>query len=120
MKPTPGLACPTDPDHGAVLDLDGRTYCPNQAHDGRPKTHPDGPAPQSSPFRSPTIVDYSKPAPAGFTFQHVSPATMPATDALGRPENAPPPSDAATGQESPPRPPTAAVDDASPTLWPDL
>lgn len=49
-RPAPGTPCPTDPSHGPLVDVDGRPYCRNQAHDGRPKTHPLGPAPSSAPF----------------------------------------------------------------------
>lgn len=28
-----GSLCPEDPAHGPILDLDGRPYCPSQAHD---------------------------------------------------------------------------------------
>lgn len=87
-----GIPCPVDPNHGPLTDIDGRLYCRNQAHDGRPKTHPAGPAPRTSPFpdnapaveveipKRRTVVDYSRPAPAGFTFQHVAPTTKPQED----------------------------------------
>ena len=45
-----GASCPTNPDHGPTLDLDGRPYCPHQDHDGRPKTHPAGAAARTNPY----------------------------------------------------------------------
>ena len=41
------LLCPTDPRHGALLEIDGALRCPHQEHDGRPSTHPLGPLPMS-------------------------------------------------------------------------
>ncbi len=41
---------PVCPDDGTVLILttaDGRLRCHHQGHDGRPATHPEGPAPQT-------------------------------------------------------------------------
>ena len=41
--------CPVEPEHGPVLAwADNPKYgwrCPDQAHDGRPASHPDGAAP---------------------------------------------------------------------------
>lgn len=40
-----GLVCPDSPEHGPLTEVDGRMRCVHQSHDGRPKTHPLGPAP---------------------------------------------------------------------------
>lgn len=40
-----GLLCPEDPKHGPLLEVDGGLRCVHQAHDGRTKNHPLGPAP---------------------------------------------------------------------------
>ena len=38
------LMCPVNEGHGPLVELrDGSLYCPHAEHDGRPKTHPDGP-----------------------------------------------------------------------------
>lgn len=49
MKRSPygvGVPCPDDAAHGPLLDIDTPQgtvhYCPHQAHDGRPRTHPAG------------------------------------------------------------------------------
>jgi hypothetical protein len=41
-----GDICPVVPEHGYMLVLNGNTtqYCPDQSHDGRPKSHPAGEA----------------------------------------------------------------------------
>lgn len=50
MKRTGQYAtCPTE-GHGPLVDLDGRLYCSNQEHDGRPASHPLGFTPRTSPF----------------------------------------------------------------------
>jgi hypothetical protein len=37
--PVYGPPCPVDPEHGPLVPLpSGRYYCPNVAHDGRPRT----------------------------------------------------------------------------------
>lgn len=49
-----GPPCPADADHGPLLAGPGTPgksfYCPHQAHDGRPKTHPLGAAPATRPY----------------------------------------------------------------------
>lgn len=40
--------CPDS--HGQLLVVDGRLYCPHQAHDGRPRTHKDGYAPRTPAY----------------------------------------------------------------------
>lgn len=54
-----GPRCPQstdEADHGPLIGWTGAPgksfYCPNVAHAGRPKTHPDGAAPATSPFFS--------------------------------------------------------------------
>lgn len=46
-----GYRCPADPSHGLLRDgRDGSRhsyYCSHQDHDGRPKSHPLGPSPQT-------------------------------------------------------------------------
>jgi len=44
-----GQTCPEHTE-SVLRDVDGRLYCANQGHDGRPKTHPDGPAEPTNPF----------------------------------------------------------------------
>ena len=34
--------------HGPLIDIEGRLWCPHQSHDGRPPSHPDGPAPATN------------------------------------------------------------------------
>lgn len=43
------MRCPEHPER-APLDVDGKPYCPDQSHDGRPKTHPLGPSPRTRAF----------------------------------------------------------------------
>lgn len=81
MKPRPptGAPCPADPTHGALLEIDGRLWCPHQSHDAariRPAAPRDtAPAPIAAPVAPTgptepaprrTVVDYTKLAPAGF------------------------------------------------------
>lgn len=40
-----GLICPADPSHGRLLDIGNRLRCVHADHDGRPRSHPKGPAP---------------------------------------------------------------------------
>ena len=45
--------CPAFPEHGDLISPTsqaGKWYCPHQAHDGRPKTHPLGGAPATRAF----------------------------------------------------------------------
>ena len=43
-----GWHCPEG--HGALIPLENALYCPHRAHEGRPKTHPEGEAPASRAF----------------------------------------------------------------------
>lgn len=47
-----GHPCPADPAHGSLLAAKdgGGWYCAHHAHDGRPATHPAGPAPATRRF----------------------------------------------------------------------
>lgn len=55
-----GPLCPTDPDHGRLLEdhggFNGRWYCPDVAHSGRPKAHPEGRSEATTPFFEPHEV----------------------------------------------------------------
>ena len=44
-----GDRCPLVPAHGRMLTIQGtqKQQCPNQDHDGRPRSHPDGAAPRT-------------------------------------------------------------------------
>jgi hypothetical protein len=35
--------CPVNPEHGKLILLNGRLYCPHVSHAGRPASHPLGP-----------------------------------------------------------------------------
>ena len=82
-RPTIAL-CPADPEHGPLLDVDGRTYCPHQDHDGRPKTHPAGQAPQSSAYPArilPNRTDVpASEAPGPSQAELVAPSATPEPD----------------------------------------
>jgi hypothetical protein len=49
-----GDRCPLNPDHGRMYTLKGTTppkqWCASSAHDGRPKSHPDGEAPPTRAY----------------------------------------------------------------------
>lgn len=42
-----GFLCPASPDHGPLLEIEGRLRCIHQSHDGRPTTHKLGAAPMT-------------------------------------------------------------------------
>jgi hypothetical protein len=49
--PVYGPPCPVDPEHGPLVPLpSGRYYCPNVAHDGRPRTSNTGPSERTRPL----------------------------------------------------------------------
>lgn len=50
MKRSAGALCYI-PEHGPVLELDGRSFCPHEDHNGRPAAHLAGPLAASSPWQ---------------------------------------------------------------------
>ena len=52
MSPDPRTdpnRCPQHPDHRPLF-VESKAYCPDQAHDGRPTSHPQGYAPRTPAF----------------------------------------------------------------------
>lgn len=57
-----GLLCPADNSHGALTESETkRLYCPHQAHDGRPKSHPEGETEPTPCFFSLDAVEAGQP-----------------------------------------------------------
>lgn len=53
MRTSVSLVCPVNPDHGRPRLVQGSRwdfYCPHADHDGRPKSHPQGPSTPTRKF----------------------------------------------------------------------